>query len=77
MISSETCAENLSKEWKRACVSKLDASILNKEIAFYGHATNRTGCMCPRNKHELLDNPYRCQHKCLYCFWQDADSSDE
>ena len=32
--------------------------------------SQRDSCGCPANKTEILKvKPHRCEHKCLYCFW--------
>lgn len=69
--SFETCAEKMDPSWRKGCVSKADADILGKDIMFMGKKNNRTGCLCPMNKHEMLDHMGRCAHQCLYCFWKD------
>ena len=67
----ETCAENIVPEWKKACVSKTDSDILGKDIMFYRSKNQRTGCLCPMNKSEMLNHTHRCPHQCLYCYWVD------
>ena len=63
----EACAENFP--FQRGCISQKDADILCSNEVLLGNKGQRKGCLCPRNKFELLDHRSQCQHQCLYCYW--------
>jgi DNA repair photolyase len=63
----EACAENVP--FKLGCISQKDADILNSKVTLIGNKGQRRGCLCPRNKHELLTHRSQCPHGCLYCYW--------
>ena len=51
-----------------------DLKILNKNnLRFTGISKQRLGCLCPGNKLELLNHKYRCDNKCVYCYWKDKN----
>jgi DNA repair photolyase len=55
-----------------SCLSQRDIDILGltDKITLEGSAEQRDSCGCPANKTEILKiKPHRCEHKCLYCFW--------
>lgn len=57
------------------CISQKDIDILGltDEIILSGSADQRGGCLCPKNKTQLIKNkPGRCENACLYCFWRDS-----
>lgn len=64
----ESCAENTPH--KRGCISNKDLQILNISADLIGSANQRSSCLCPANKVELLSNRRQCKHGCLYCFWK-------
>lgn len=63
----EACAEGLP--FRCGCISDRDAKILGIEIDLIGNKEQRHGCLCPRNKFELLTHCQQCEHRCLYCYW--------
>lgn len=63
----EACAENFP--FRLGCISQKDADILGSKVVLMGNKGQRTGCLCPRNKSELLSNRSQCPHGCLYCYW--------
>ena len=55
------------------CISQMDIDILGLTdvIKLEGSKEQRSSCGCPANKRQLVRaKPHRCEHKCLYCFWQ-------
>ena len=66
----EACAEGLP--FRRGCISNRDAVILGIDVDMIGNKEQRKGCLCPKNKLELLGHCQRCQHQCLYCYWCDS-----
>ena len=55
------------------CISQKDVDILGltDKIQLEGSKEQRSSCGCPANKKELIKGkPHRCEHNCLYCFWQ-------
>lgn len=50
------------------CVSEKDCQILGVEPEKNLHR-QRIHCRCVGNKLELMNNPERCPHGCLYCYW--------
>lgn len=68
-FSFESCAEK--NQYQKGCISQTDIDILGLNIKLEGNKHQRKGCLCPKNKFELLENKKRCQHQCLYCYWQD------
>ena len=70
----EVCSEDIPYNeniLQVGCISKIDMDILNMNIHLVGNASQRTKCLCPSNKLELLDSRHPCLHKCLYCYWRD------
>lgn len=68
------CAEfNVPKEHKVGCISREDLERLGIEnkYMFIGSSCQRVGCLCPKQKLELLNKNYQCDHKCVYCYWKD------
>lgn len=63
----EACAEGFP--FKCGCISQKDADILNSSVVLMGNKGQRSGCLCPRNKSELLSCKSQCAHGCLYCYW--------
>lgn len=63
----EACAESFP--FQTGCISQKDADILNNPVVLVGNKGQRKGCLCPRNKCELLSHRSQCQHGCLYCYW--------
>lgn len=56
------------------CLSQIDIDILGltDKIKLEGNKGQRKSCHCPSNKHSLVTvKPSRCEHNCLYCYWQD------
>lgn len=56
-----------------SCISQKDIDILGltDSIKLEGNKEQRSSCGCPANKRQLVRaKPHRCEHKCLYCFWQ-------
>lgn len=53
------------------CVSIRDINALGLDIKLYGFSNQRPTCHCVANKTELLNNKFRCPHKCIYCYWHD------
>ena len=66
----EACAEGLP--FRCGCISDRDAAILGIDADLIGRKEQRKGCLCPKNKLELLGHCQRCQHQCLYCYWCDS-----
>lgn len=59
---------------KVACVSQKDVDILgiNNKIELIGSGKQRSSCMCPDNKRQIIRRkPGRCSHNCKYCYWKD------
>ena len=68
------CAEfKVPKEEKVGCISNEDLKRLGLEnqYMFTGNSLQRYGCLCPKQKLELLNKNYQCEHKCIYCYWND------
>lgn len=65
----ESCAENTPDQI--GCISPKDMALLGITEPLSGSAGQRKGCLCPREKTELLNHAKRCGHKCLYCYWMD------
>ncbi len=63
----EACAENFP--FQLGCISQKDADILHGDVVLVGNKGQRKGCLCPRNKSEMLSHKSQCQHGCLYCYW--------
>jgi DNA repair photolyase len=63
----EACAENFP--FQTGCISQRDADILGSNVVLMGNKGQRKGCLCPRNKSEMLTHKSQCQHGCLYCYW--------
>lgn len=63
----EACAENVP--FRLGCISQKDADILKSKVVLMGNKGQRRGCLCPRNKSELLSHKSQCPHGCLYCYW--------
>ena len=56
-----------------SCLSQKDIDILGltDKITLEGSAEQRDSCGCPANKTQIIKvKPYRCEHKCLYCYWR-------
>jgi len=53
------------------CISQRDMQALGLICKLSGKCTQRTSCACVAEKTELLSNPHRCAHNCLYCYWKD------
>lgn len=75
-MTFETCAEDklTGDNIKHiGCVSEEDIRRmgLNPKENLTVNPQNRNGCLCLSCKTELLNNKYRCPHKCLYCYWKD------
>ncbi len=73
------CAEfNVPKEHQVGCISREDLQRLGIEnkYMFTGNAWQRPGCLCPKQKLELLNHHYQCDHKCLYCYWKDENGKN-
>ena len=74
------CAEfNVPKEHKIGCISREDLERLGIEnkYSFIGSSMQRPGCLCPKQKLELLNKNYQCDHKCIYCYWKDRKEKHE
>lgn len=57
-----------------SCLSQKDIDILGltNKITLIGNKEQRSNCLCPSNKKELIqgeDKGKRCKNACLYCFW--------
>ena len=53
-------------------VSTKDLEILEQPIPLVNIEGNqRKYCKCLVEKKELLNNKFRCSHKCMYCYWKD------
>ena len=74
-LEYETCCEFECPPWQKVgCISNKDLKILNKNnLRFTGISKQRLGCLCPGNKLELLNHKYRCDNKCVYCYWKDKN----
>lgn len=72
-LDYETCCEHVSPLWQNVgCISNKDLKILKRnDLRFTGMSLQRIGCKCPGNKLELLNNKFRCENKCSYCYWKD------
>lgn len=73
------CAEfKVPKEHRIGCISKEDLKRLELEnkYAFTGSSLQRPGCLCPKQKLELLNKNWQCDHKCLYCYWKDKNEKN-
>lgn len=69
----EACSEQIpynDNVFSIGCISKLDLDILNIDIELEGSSFQRSGCICPANKFELLSDRHPCAHNCLYCYWK-------
>ena len=64
----ESCAE--LNEFQSGCISQDDLDILGIKGVLSGNKGQRSGCLCPSEKTELLNHIGRCPHKCLYCYWK-------
>lgn len=70
----EACSEDLPYNdniMPVGCISKIDMDILNLNVDLIGNAKQRTKCLCPSNKLELLNSRHPCMYGCLYCYWRD------
>lgn len=70
----EVCSEDIPYNesiMQVGCISKIDTDILNLDMPLIGNANQRTKCLCPSNKLELLNSRHPCMHGCLYCYWRD------
>ena len=75
-----SCAEiDVPKEHRVGCISREDLQRLGIEnkYLFTGNALQRPYCLCPKQKLELLNKNYQCDHKCLYCYWKDRKGKNE
>jgi hypothetical protein len=70
----EACAENFP--FQTGCISQRDADILGSNVVLMGNKGQRKGCLCPRNKSEMLTHKSHCQHGCLYCYWSNDYNSN-
>jgi DNA repair photolyase len=71
----EACAEDIPSKYQPlisqiGCISQKDLEILGLDTELKGSSSQRSGCMCPANKKELLSCKHQCDHKCLYCYWR-------
>ena len=73
--SFESCAEIMSLSLHQCgCISSRDLNVLNLDIELTGNKGQRSACICPAQKIELLDNHQgKCQFKCIYCYWKDVN----
>jgi DNA repair photolyase len=72
----ESCAEigRLSIPKTVGCVSQRDIDIIKPEfdVSLVGSSRQRTSCLCPSNKVQIIrTKPRRCHNKCIYCYWRD------
>lgn len=73
------CAEfKVPAEHKVGCISKEDLERLGiaNKYAFSGSSMQRPGCLCPKQKLELLNKNHQCEHKCIYCYWKDENEKN-
>lgn len=63
----EACAEKVP--FQCGCISIRDVEALGIDVDLIGNKEQRKGCLCPKNKFELLNQCHQCAHKCLYCYW--------
>ena len=73
-VSFESCA--MDDEFKTACISSKDAEILHLsqdiiDKLYTGSSKQRSKCLCPSTKIDLLKSPRQCKHSCLYCYWKE------
>ena len=72
----ESCAERGVDQV--GCFSVRDGGPLGFETgAFSGSSHQRAGCLCPKNKVQLLYHRGRCEHGCPYCYWRDPSAEGE
>ena len=74
------CAEfKVPIEHRVGCISREDLQRLGIEnkYLFTGNSLQRQYCLCPKQKLELLNKNYQCEHKCLYCYWKDKKGKNE
>ena len=74
------CAEfKVPREHRVGCISREDLQRLGIEnkYLFTGNSLQRQYCLCPKQKLELLNKNYQCDHKCLYCYWKDKKGKNE
>lgn len=68
----ESCAETYPATGfikKVGCISKRDLKILGiDDINLQGSSNQRSQCLCPANKVQLLGWDYKCPSKCKYCY---------
>ena len=71
-IHFECCAEKLLKSCNHiGCVSNIDLSILGLPQWCEGRSSQRSTCLCPANKIQLLGGYYntpKCSSHCAYCY---------
>ena len=80
-LTFETCAEDrlIGPNIKHTgCVSIEDIKRMGLKAKedLNVNPQGRSGCLCLSCKTELLNNKYRCPHKCLYCYWKDAPKKE-
>lgn len=71
----ESCNESILVKGKSisvGCVSKKILDLLGIDIKLSRSSNQRKGCLCPRNKTELLENKRQFSHSCLYCYWNNC-----
>jgi DNA repair photolyase len=76
----EACAEPLLVKHSNGqvksigCVSQEDINILGVDLNLEYGKKQRSTCLCPANKKQLLGGYHgRCPNKCIYCYIKDND----
>jgi DNA repair photolyase len=74
-LQYEACCESCVPIWQNVgCISNVDLNILKRnDLRFSGNSLQHYNCKCPGNRLELLNNKYRCQNGCVYCYWKDKN----
>ena len=70
----ESCAANDANEL--GCISWKDLKIAGLPLENLEYGGQRRYCKCLSNKYELLASKYRCESKCIYCYWIDKEATE-
>ena len=81
-LKYEACAEPdivVNPTHKVGCISRNDLVRLgiDGQYMFTSSSHQRMFCLCPSQKFELLDKPYQCNYKCVYCYWKDKNDRED
>lgn len=67
-LEFEACCEfNVPNNERIGCISNKDLEILKLDNLTFNKSNYKNNCLCPENKLELLNNKFMCEHKCIYC----------